>query len=210
MKIEVNQSDLEWGTLYKDEKCKEVEGVIQSDSRYAECEVKRVYSGVENFDPFHVFDENGEGIVMLERWEVDALSGAELITYIEVQRKRIQFTNSVEAVLLGMFLACIGLAVVHSVIGYFSQPSSPSATWFIVQNQGWFYLLALILGALSLLKYRSTEQQKKYIDLVAARDDPSFRVVLQKLADQPETENPSKKKYVKRLENIEDVSAGIK
>jgi hypothetical protein len=209
LKIEVDSSDLEWGTLYKDEKCKELERVLQSDSRYAKCEVKRVYSGVENFDPFHVLDENGNGIVMLERWEVDALRGAELFTYIEVQRKRNQFTNSVEAVLLGMFLACIGLAVAHSVIGYFSQPSSPLATWFIVQNQGWFYLLALILGTLSLLKYRSTEQQKKNIDLEAARAEPSFRDVLQKLANQPETENPSKKKYVKRLENIEDASAGI-
>jgi len=209
VKIEVDPSDLEWGTYYIDEKCKELERVLRGDSRYAECEVKRLYSGDENFDPFHVLDENGKGIVMLERWEVDALSGAELITYIEVQRRQNQIPNWVEPVLLGLSMGSLGVAVASSILAYFFHQDSSSPVWFMVQNQGWFYLLALILGTLCFLKYRSTEQRKKNVDLEATRADPLFRDVLQKLADQPETENPSKKKYVKRLEKIKDTFAGI-
>jgi hypothetical protein len=178
VKIEVDPSDLEWGTYYKDEKCKELERILQNDSKYAECEVKRTHWVDESSDPFLVLDENGEEIVMLERWEVYTLSGAELFPYIEVQRKRSQFSNWVEAVLLGFSMGFAGIAVANSIIGYFSQPRVPSTAWFMVQNQGWFSLLALILGTLCFLKYRSIEQRKKNIDLEAARADQLFRDAL--------------------------------
>ena len=209
MKIEVDPSNLEWGTSYKDEKCKELDRVLQSDSRYAEYEVKRQHWGDESTNPFYVLDENGDWIVNLKKWEVSTLSGAELITYIEVQRKRCQISNWLEAVLLGLFMAVGGVAVSSSVLGYFYPQSSQSTAWFMVQNQGWFYLLALILGILCVLRYRSTELRKKNVDLEMAREDPLFRDVLQKLADVPESENPSKKEFVKRLEYIEDALTGI-
>lgn len=209
MNIEIDISDLAWGTYYRDEKCKELERIIQRDSRYAECEVKRVHLDAEPTNPFLVLDESGEEIVMLERWEVSALSDAELITYIEVQRKQSQFSNWLEAVLLGLSMAPFGVAIASSVLWYFSEAPLSSTAGFMVQNMGWFYLFALLLGILCVLKYRNTEQQKKNVDLEAVRDDPLFHDVLQKLADVSETENPSKKKYVKRLEYIEGALTGI-
>lgn len=209
MKIEVDPSDLEWGTIYKDEKCKELERVLQSDSKHAGCEVKRVHWGEENTNSFYVFDESGEPIVELERWEVDALNGAELITYIEVQRKRDQFTDWLDPMLLGLFGAVVFSGVVVSVLEYLLQPSVFSQVWLMIPNLVWVYLLLLLLATLGFLKYRSIEQQKKNIDLEAAKDDPLFCGVLKKLADISETENPSKKDFVKRLEYIEDAFAGI-
>ena len=117
MKIEIDTSDLEWGTYYRDEKCNELEGVLQSDSRYAECEVKRQHWGHENTDPFHVLDVNKEAIVVLEIGEVDALSGAELITYIEFRQKRYQISNLMEELLLTLFMGVNGIATAFSLFG---------------------------------------------------------------------------------------------
>ncbi|MFW9834804.1 MAG: hypothetical protein ACFFEK_12470 [Candidatus Thorarchaeota archaeon] len=117
MKIEIDTPDLEWGTYYRDEKCKELEGVLQSDSRYAECEVKRQHWGDENTDPFHVFDENREAIVVLEISEVDVLNGAELITYIEFQRNQCRVSNLMEELLLTLFMGVSGIAAAFSLFG---------------------------------------------------------------------------------------------
>lgn len=46
MKVEIDVSDVEYGLYYKDEKCKEIEKILQNDSKYAECEVKRVQWGI--------------------------------------------------------------------------------------------------------------------------------------------------------------------
>ena len=117
MKTEIDTSDLEWGTYYRDKKCKELEGVLRGDSRYAECEVKRQHWGDESSDPFHVLDENRETIVVLEDWEVDALSGAELITYLEVQRGQCRTSNLMEALLLTLFMGVSGIALAFSLFG---------------------------------------------------------------------------------------------
>jgi len=70
VKVEIDVSDVEYGMYYRDEKCKEIEKILQNDSKYAECEVKRVQWGDMNTNPFDVLDENEKSIVDIETWEI--------------------------------------------------------------------------------------------------------------------------------------------
>jgi hypothetical protein len=204
VKVEIDISDVEWGLYYKDEKCKELEKTLQSDSRYAQCEVKRAHWNDESTDPFHVLDESGDEIVVLERWEVFALSGPELISYIEVQQKRNQPLNLLEIFLDGAFIAIGSMAAGFHVYSFLDQSSSLPTPWGLLLD-----ILSLLLGILCILKYRSTALQKKNADLEAARKDPSFLDILRKLAEIPKNENPKRSDFVKRLDYAEEKFAGI-
>jgi hypothetical protein len=204
VKVEIDISDVEWGLYYKDEKCKELEKTLQSDSRYAQCEVKRAHWNDESTDPFHVLDESGDEIVVLERWEVFALSGPELISYIEVQQKRNQPLNLLEICLDGAFIAIGSMAAGFHVYSFLYQSSSLPTPWGLLLD-----ILSLLLGILCILKYRSTALQKKNADLEAARKDPSFLDILRKLAEIPKNENPKRSDFVKRLDYAEEKFAGI-
>jgi hypothetical protein len=204
VRVEIDISDVEWGSYYKDEKCKELEKILRSDVQYAECEVKRAHWDDESTDPFHVLDESGEEIVVLERWEVYALSGPELLSYIEVQQKRNQSLNLLETFLDGSFIAIGSMAAGFHIYSFLDQSSSLPMPWSVLLD-----LLSLFLGILCVLQYRNTAMQKKNADLETARKDPSFLDVLRKLAEIPETENRKKNEFVKRARYVEDTLAGI-
>jgi hypothetical protein len=204
VKVEIDISDVEWGSYYKDEKCKNLEKTLQTDSRYAECEVKRAHWNDESTDPFHILDESGNEIVVLERWEVFALSGHELLSYIEVQQKRNQSPRTIELALYGFFIAFGSMAIGFHVYSLIDQSSSLPMPWPLI-----FDLLAILLGILSVLMYRVTSVRIRNIDLEKVREEPSFLDVLRKLAGMPETENPKKEEFEKRAMYVEDMLEGV-
>jgi hypothetical protein len=201
--VEIDLSDVQWGSYYKDEKCKELERTLQSNPEYSECEVKRAHWHDESTDPFHVLDERGEEIIVLERWEVNALSASEIMTYIEVQRNRNQGFGWLDAVLYGLLIAIGSMAVGFHIysLPYLSYSLPPP--WMILLD-----LVSLLLGIFCILRYGDMKARKKNLDLEAVRIDPSFLDILRKLADVPKTENPKKEEFVKRLALIEDTLAG--
>ncbi|MFW9839147.1 MAG: hypothetical protein ACFFE7_16650, partial [Candidatus Thorarchaeota archaeon] len=108
MKIEIDATDLKWGTYYKDDRCSEVERILQKIPRYSECEVKRQhYDDDFTYDPYILQDEGGEDILILEGWQIDALNASELISFVKVELRRAQYSDRVEAVALLVIMASI-------------------------------------------------------------------------------------------------------
>ena len=210
MKVEVDVSELEWGELYKDEKCKEVEGILQGNPQYAECEVKRArYEDNQGEDPFYVLDEKEEEILMLERWEVYALSGSEFLSYIGVQRWRSQtsfrmFFAYGPLLLPGLF--AIGCALVAPFFLYMGEYESFS---FSIDWAARSTAIFLFTGPLAYLLYRHTESRKRNMDLRTVEKDPSFLDALRRLAEAAEADKYRRKEFVKRVKDLEDAVAGI-
>ena len=209
MKIEIDVSEVEWGTWYKDEKCKEVERVLRSDHRYAECEIRRTRWEDESKDPFYVLDEKEEEIIMLERWEVYALNGSELPSYIDVQRWRNQVSYRMEFVYMLLLLPVL-FAVCFALVGgfffYFGEHGSFSVSIDLVVLCG---VLSLFTVPLDYVLYRHTELRKKNMDLQAVEKDPSFLNALRRVAEAAEADKYRRKEFVKRVKYLEDAMAGI-
>lgn len=209
MKVEIDVSEVECGTWYKDEKCKEVERVLRSDPRYAECEVRRTRWEDESKDPFYVLDEKEEESIMLERWEVYALNGSELLSYIDVQRWRNQVSYRMEFVymlLLLPVLFAVCFAVVGGLFFYFGGDGSFSVLMDLIVL---FSVLSLFTVPLDYVLYRHTELRKKNMDLQAVEKDPSFLNALRRVAEAAEVDKYRRKELVKRVKYLEDALAGI-
>ena len=204
MKVEIDVSEVEYGAHYKDEKCRELERILQSDSKYAECEVKRVHWNDESTDPFDVLDEDEESIVLLETWEVNTLSAPEILAYIEVKQIQDKLSPDTELFQYGSFIA-FGLAAGGlSAIVILEEATKPLTSWLVP-----LYTLTLILGIISGRTYRKSILQKKNADLEAARKDSSFPDMLRRLAQVPEADEYTRKKLLKRVKIIEDELAGV-
>ncbi len=199
MKVEIDVSDVEYGLYYRDEKCKEIEKILQNDSKYAECEVKRVQWGDMNTNPFDVLDEKEESIVDIETWEISTLSPSKLLTYIEVKQKINPPFSDADAAVYGLFFA-LGITVIALLILTITEGAITGLEFLTVP----VYILTPILGIISGRKYRKSVMEKKNADLEAARKDSSFLDILRRLSELPEVDKNTKKKFVKRIKNVED------
>ena len=203
MKVEIDVSDVEYGLYYRDEKCKEVEKTLQNDSKYAECEVKRVQWGDMNTNPFDVLDEKEESIVDIETWEISTLSPSKLLSYLEVKQKINPPFSDADAAVYGLFFA-LGITVIALLILTITEGTITGLEFLTVP----VFILTPILGIISGRTYRKSVLEKKNADLEAARKDSSFLDILRRLSELPEVDKYMKKKFVKRIKNIEDGLAG--
>lgn len=199
MKVEIDVSDVEYGMYYRDEKCKEIEKILQNDSKYAECEVKRVQWGDMNTNPFDVLDENEESIVDIETWEISTLSPSKLLSYLEVKQKINPPFSDTDAAVYGAFFA-LGITVIALLGLTITEGALTGLEFFAIP----VYILTPIFGIISGRTYRKSVLEKKNADLEAARKDSSFLDILRRLSELPEVEKYTKKKFVKRIKNIED------
>jgi hypothetical protein len=197
--VEVDPSDLEFEMYYRDEKCQELESILRSNSKYAECMVKRIHWTEDGTDPFDVLDENEESVVLLETWETETLDPSDLLSYIEVKQKIDTPLSDADAMLYGAFGA-LGLTVVALVLMMVFYGPISGMEFIAIP----VYILTPILGIISIRTYRRSILEKKSADLEAVRSDPSFLNILQRLAHVPEIDEASKKKLMKRIDNIEN------
>ncbi|TFG26651.1 hypothetical protein EU528_14045 [Candidatus Thorarchaeota archaeon] len=204
MRVEIDASEVEYGLYYRDESSKELEKLLQNDPRYAECEVQRVQWGDVNTNPFDVLDENEESIVLLETWEVNTLTPPELISYIEVKQKIDRPLSDADAALYGSAIALGLTAGLFAFLLIFEERTMNLAFMIIP-----VFILAPILGFLSVRTYRKSIRESRNADLDAVRRDSSFLDVLQRLAQVPEIKEYNRKKLLKRIENIEQALSGI-
>ncbi len=204
MKVEIDASEVEYGLYYRDEKCKELEKILQSNLRYAECEVKRVQWGNVNTNPFDVVDENEESIVLLETWEVNTLSPSELLSYIEVKQIIDRPLSDAEAARYG---AAIAFGLSAAALSYFVifEGAFMTLALFIVP----LYILTPILVIIAIRTYRKSMLQKKHADLESVRTDPSFVDILRRLSEVPELEDYIRERFTKRIDTIENELTGI-
>ena len=203
MKVEIDVSDVEYGLYYKDEKCRVIEKILQNDSKYAECEVKRVQWGDMKTNPFDVLDENEESIVDIETWEASTLSPSKLLSYLEVKQKINPPFSDANAAIYGSFFALV-ISVIALLGLTITEGPFTGLEFFAVP----VYILTPILGIISGRIYRKSVLEKKNADLEAARKDSSFLDILRRLSELPEVDKYMKKKFVKRIKNIEDGLTG--
>ena len=199
MKVEIDVSDVEYGLYYRDEKCKEIEKILQNDSKYAECEVKRVQWGDMNTNPFDVLDENEESVVDIETWEFSTLSPSKLLSYLEVKQKINPPFSDVDGAVYGASFA-LGATVIALLVLTITEGPFTGLEFLAVP----VYILTPIFGIISGRIYRKSVLEKKNADLEAARKDSSFLDILRRLSELPEVDKYTKKKFVKRIKNIED------
>jgi hypothetical protein len=198
VRVEIDVSDVEYGLYYRDEKCKEIEKILQNDLKYTECKVKRVQWGDADTNPFDVLDENEESIVLLEIWEVNTLSPSDLLSYIEVKQKIDRPLSDRDAMLYGAFGA-LGMTVVVllALMIYYGPISGLEFLTIPV------FILTPILGIISIRTYRKSIYEMKSADLEATKKDSSFIEILRRLAQAPKIDEHSRKRIMKRIENLE-------
>ncbi|RDE16239.1 MAG: hypothetical protein C4K47_01940 [Candidatus Thorarchaeota archaeon] len=211
MKVEIDVSELEWGHWYKDEKCKAMERVLQSDPRYAECEVRRARWEKEGIDdPFYVLDKDEREIIMLKKWEVYALGDSDFISYVNLQTKRNRLSDRTTAAVYVLFLLPVGFAlscaIAAAVVQYLGEYESFSILMGLVVLSS---ALLLFAGPLAYLLHRYTESRMRNMDLEAAGKDTSFVDSLRRVAEAAEADKYKRKELVKRVKQLEDALAGI-
>ncbi|MFX1578930.1 MAG: hypothetical protein ACFFBJ_04730 [Promethearchaeota archaeon] len=204
MKVEIDVSEVEYGLYYRDQKCKELEKILQNDLKYAECEVKRVQWGNADTNPFDVLDENEDSIVLLETWEVNILSPSDLLSYIEVKQKIDRPLSDADAMLYGAFGAlCLTVVVLLALMVFYGAISGLEFLTIPV------FILTPILGILSIRTYRKSIHERRSADLEATKKDSSFIEILRELAQAPEIDESNRRKIMKRIETLEREVMGI-
>jgi hypothetical protein len=196
---EIDVSDLEYEMYYKDQRCQELETILRSVPKYAECQVKRIHWTKDGKDPFDILDEKEESIVHLETWEANTLSASEILVYIEVKQKQDRPLSDRDASLYGASIA-LGLTTVVFAYVIVLEGFFMSLAFMIVP----VFILTPILGFFSIRTYRESITQKKNADLEAARREPSFLSMLQRIAQVPEAPEYCKKRLMKRIKDIEN------
>lgn len=207
MRVEVDISDLDFGTYYRDDRSEELEELLRNDSKYAECMVKREHWHDEiEHNPFVILDTDGKVIIELEKWEVDALNGNEIILFIEVQGRREDYIDTVESASILIMLVSFMLWMFPFMILQTTQVDTinPVISTLILAAVATFLISGLVYYA----RRKNTHSKKMNIDLEAAREDSTFLEALRKLAAVSESENVYSNEYVKRLEELEDLMSG--
>ena len=207
LRVEVDISDLDSGTYYRDEKCEELEKSLRNDSKYAECVVKREYWDDDiDQNPFVVLNTDGKVEISLEKWQVDALNGPEIISFIEVQMRRDDYSDALESVSALIMLASIMLGAFPFIFLPITQfDTITPAISTLIQAA---IIMFLISGFVYYIRRKKTHSEKINIDLEAVRENSTFLEALQKLAEVPESEYVDNKEYVKRLDKLENLLSG--
>ncbi len=209
MRVEIDPAELE-GAFYRDEKCREVEESLRQDSRYKECDVRREFCGEDApCDPFVIRNRHGETIATLHEWEIDALNGYELVSYVAVQHRRNQCSDRLESALIRLFLGAVsvtGLLLVISLqMVLMLKPVPPVVPMIFLTS----CTLTVCSGSVYFLKRKSAISTREEIDIEAARSDPSFLEALRKLAAVSRTASVNTDEHIERLEHIENTMNGI-
>jgi len=111
--------------------------------------------------------------------------------------------SDADAAVYGLFFA-LGITVI-ALLGLTITEGPLTGLEFLTVP---VYILTPILGIISGRKYRKSVLEKKNADLEAARKDSSFLDILRRFSELPEVDKYTKKKFVKRIKNIEDGLAG--
>ena len=200
---EVDASDLPQLSYYRDERCQEFEEILGNTSEYADCVVKRLRQS-EEFpewgDPFSIHSSEGDVLVWIYDWELDALSESELLAFIPVRRKRGEISEATVPLQFGggfaaFFGVCMIVAqIILSLIGMVIPIEILFIPGMLLIFIGW---IVLSLGS------RRDRVRKTELDIEVARKNPAFLDALRKLASLTDTKNKAIAEYSQRLGVIE-------
>ena len=203
MRIEVG--DIIEGQYYTDERCERLQALLKTEAEFDGYIVRRQHWYEEyDLDPFIIQDTSGEDMLTLEPWEVDALTGSEFLSYVDVQVNNDPQEISVNSVtiLTVMFMVFpLVLILLNLEIAF---PHRGISMMILVPT----LLLILLYAIVSYKRWRNTTSHNLQLDLALVREDPMFLEALRKLAAVPKSEYMYKDEHVKRLRKIETALAG--
>lgn len=202
--VRVDLADIEELAEYQDKSCQELEGILTKDSRYEGSIVKRVRmekTAPELKDPFDIQTPDGEHMVWLYEWEMETLDEPEILSYLEVQRKKEQLLDTHLFRELGSFVVIFigGIVVVIDVIFIFAGMAAQTAINF-------FPIALLVLFSGLILEFVSRRRRRgseKKLDIDSAKEDSVFLNALRKLAVLSGSGNKELDQYSERLEEVE-------
>ncbi len=213
MRVDIDSSEVKYSGFYRDDKCKQLEEILSDDPNYRECIVEHQHFDDENLDndPYMVKNKEGKEILILEKWQIDALNPSELLSYIRVQLRRKQCVDLSERVAFYLLFASIlwgsaftGFEVIDYILSY---PPIPYNLEMALAS----YPIMIVSGIIYYLKHRKSNSKKMEADLEAARSDSSFLSALRKLAAVPKSEYEFvyNDEHIERLKYIETAMVGI-
>lgn len=207
MSVDIEISDVKWGEFYRDDRCTELEVILHDDPNYRECIVERqhYHEDITN-DPYVVKDENGKELVILETWQIDALSPSELLSFIKIQQRRDQCVDRTGSVAYFVLYVSLLLGSTFSLITIVDIVLSYTMNLYNLVS----FPVMIVSGIAIYLKYKNSYLMKREVDLEAARSDSSFLEALRKLAavSKSEYEFVYNNEHIMRLKHIETAMAG--
>jgi hypothetical protein len=197
----VEVSDIIQGLYYIDKKCHELKEILEKHGKYTECIVKRWHWRGDWEDDIIVIQEpNGEILVEIWVWELDALTPSELISYIEFgsgPEVEVERAEDLAALMISISL----LALIASFIFFLSSWGGT------LQNPMFqIMLVSTFLSILFTMIYRSirSKRMKRRRELARelAQKDPDYIAALRKLVSLKDISQWMKTEYRKRLGDI--------
>jgi hypothetical protein len=201
---QVDSADIEDSTHFRDEKCQQIEEILERDTRFKGCIVTRIRlqkEFPELKDQFDIQKEDGTHLVWFCEREFDILDRPEIVPYLDVQRKREQKLDSYHSwELLGYITGLIGVVgVIMLLLSLFLGITQELA--FILMSFG---VITLWIGCTTIPITAIRKQAALAIlDRESARKNPLFLDALRRLATLSGAENRGKDSYTVRLQRVE-------
>jgi hypothetical protein len=187
----------------------EVEEILKRDRIFAGCTVKFGRFDELSRNRFVVYDAAGKFLIYLEEWEVEILDDDELLEYAKVKKIRAHDCQGLSGVAyLLLFVSSVLLGSLVIVLFLVSIVGFSSSAMVAIQQ-----ISILIIGLSIVFSYserKKKQSRKREVDFDVARNSASFHSAIRKLASQPESDEVKTEEYVKRLNYIEDLLAGIR
>ncbi len=188
MSDEIESSDVKYNAFYRDERCKELEEILRDEPKFREYTVERQHFDDDDLDgdPYIIKDAEGKEIFMLEKWQSDALSPSELLSYLNVQRVRDLCVDWSENAAFNLFRISFLVGIMFSIVSFA----------FYLDSYGLYLMGSILIVAYSImigsaifyfLKHEQSNSKKHEIDMKEVESNPSFLEALQKLAAVPKS-----------------------
>ena len=202
--IYIDFADIEDGTYFIDDNCRQLEEILATDSEFEEYVVKRIRLEKESpksRNPFDVQRSDGSHIVWFYEWEFNLLDSHEIVPYLEVQRRREQKIDSyIHLEIIEFFTCLIGLvAFIASLLSLFLETTPQMTFTSLPYILGVLMIGVLSLSITSMRKKRALEK----IDIESARENPLFVDALSKLAGLEGSGIKDLNSYAKRFRRVE-------
>jgi hypothetical protein len=202
--VQIDLADMEEYTQYRDKSCQELEGILTKDSRFEGCIVKRVRmekTAPELKDPFDIQSVDGEHIAWFYEWEMNTLDGPEILSYLDVERRKEQKLDThLFWEMVSFAIIFFGVVAVIIDVGFILLGLGAQAAINFFPVTLLVLLSGLVLGFVSRGRRLSSVRN---LDINSAREDSMFLEALRKLAALSGTGNKELDQYVERLEEIE-------
>ena len=201
MRVEIDVSDIPFGSYYTDERCKRVERIIQEKEEYTEFRVKRYRREEDSsMDIYVIMDATENYWVWMYEWEVDELTDSEIISYVTVTKETSQKPDPTENY---MIIMCLFIALLVSfiivVVVLPEYQTNPGLITIILA----LLIFSFISGWIYKRKYKAHMQSEREFEKATMTRYPLFLESIRKFAILPDIGESQREIYLERIQEIE-------